>query len=212
MPIRVTIFDDNRARQEALRLLVDKSGDMICAGTFDNCVHVLRDVKATSPDVVLMDIEMPGVDGIEGLRLIRQHAPDVLILMQTVFEDNERIFDAIHAGANGYFLKKTPPQKLIEGIRDVLEGGAPMSPTVAKRVLEFFQHQPAAKTQSRFDLTVRELEVLSLLVKGMSYKMIADTTTTSFHTVNSHCKNIYEKLHVHSGTEAVAKALKERIV
>lgn len=212
MSIRVTVFDDNHARQEALRVLIDKSGDMICVGTFNNCNHVLRDVKATSPDVVLMDIEMPGTDGIEGLRLIREHFIDVLILMQTVFDDNEKIFEAIHAGAHGYFLKKTPPHKLIEGIREVLDGGAPMTASVAKRVLDFFLHQPAAKSTSRFDLTDREHEVLSLLVKGMSYKMIASATGTSFHTVNSHCKKIYEKLHVHSATEAVVKAISHKIV
>jgi two-component system nitrate/nitrite response regulator NarL len=212
MPIRVIVFDDNRARQEALRVLIDKTGDMICAGTFDNCRHVLHDVKATSPDVVLMDIDMPVVDGIEGLKLIREHAPQVLILMQTVFDDDDKIFDAIHSGANGYFLKRTPPQRLIEGIRDVLDGGAPMTASVAKRVIDFFLHQSSAKKTSRFNLTEREHEVLSLLVKGMSYKMIADATGTSFHTINSHCRNIYAKLHVHSATEAVARALKERIV
>src|SRR6185295_7861631 len=163
MQTRVIVFDDNRARQEALRVLIDKSGDMICAGTFDNCNHVLRDVQATSPDVALMDIDMPGVNGIEGLKLIREHAPKVLILMQTVFDDNDKIFEAILSGANGYFLKRTPPQRLIEGIRDVLEGGAPMTASVAKRVIDFFLHQSSAKgTNRRFDLTPREHEILSL--------------------------------------------------
>jgi len=212
MSVRVAVFDDNRARQEALRLLLDTSGDMICAGTFDNSNNVVRDVEASLPDVVLMDIDMPGLNGIEGLKLIRQHFPDVYILMQTVFDDDEKIFEAIFAGAHGYFLKRTAPQRLIEGIRDVLDGGAPMTASVAKRVMDFFLHQPSAKNSSRFNLTDREMEILGMLAKGMSYKMIADQLEISFHTVNSHCKKIYEKLHVHSATEAVAKAIEHRIV
>jgi len=182
---------------------------MAFVGAFENCGHVVEDVETLLPDVVLMDIDMPRVNGIEGLKRIRQHAPTVLIIMQTVFEDDEKIFKAIRAGAHGYFLKKTPPSKLIEGIRDVVEGGAPMTASVARKVLEVFHEQ---KGSNQFDLTPREFEILSMLMKGMSYKMIADACKVTFHTVNAHCKNIYEKLHVHSATEAVAKAIDQKII
>jgi DNA-binding NarL/FixJ family response regulator len=171
----------------------------------------VEQVKELKPDVVLMDIDMPLVNGIAGLKLIRKHAPETMVIMQTVFEEEEKIFDAIRSGAHGYFLKKTPPQKLIEGIRDVRDGGAPMTASVARKVLEVFQHQPQ-RGANKFDLTDREFEILSHLVKGMSYKMIADKAEISWHTVNSHCKKIYEKLHVHSASEAVAKAIDQKII
>ncbi len=174
---------------------------MVCAGSYDNCTNVVEIIKNTLPDVVLMDIDMPEVDGIEGLKLIRSHAPSVLVIMQTVFENNEKIFEAIRAGAHGYFLKKTPAQKLIEGIREVIAGGAPMTPAVARKVLEMYRGQPETVKQSQFNLSERELQILSLLVKGLSYKMIADAAGISWHTVNGHFKKIYEKLHVHSAVQ-----------
>ncbi|HZG01929.1 MAG TPA: response regulator transcription factor [Chitinophagales bacterium] len=212
MNIRVLVYDDNKGRQAALQLLIDNTEDMTCVGTFDNCSHVMEQVDATQPHVVLMDIDMPTVNGIEGLKLIRKHSPDVLVVMQTVFEQDEKIFEAIRSGAHGYFLKKTTSAKLVEGIRDVCNGGAPMTSIVARKVLHMFHHQNAVNPKNHFDLTERELEVLSHLVKGLSYKMIADAAGITYHTVNSHCKKIYEKLHVHSATEAVAKAIEHRIV
>lgn len=212
MEIRVVIYDDNAGRRKALQMLIKTEPDMICAGTFENCSNVVEEITETQPDVVLMDIDMPKVNGIEGLRLIRQHAPQVLVIMQTVFEEEEKVFEAVRAGAHGYFLKKTPPEKLVEGIRDALEGGAPMTPIIARKVLEMMHEHTAGKKTEQFQLTPRELEILSLLVKGMSYKMIAAHTGLSWHTINGHFKKIYEKLHVHSATEAVLKALKERIV
>lgn len=209
--IKVLVYDDNAGRQEGLELLINQTNDMVCLATFDNCANVVNEIKIFKPDVVLMDIDMPHVNGIEGLRLIRKHAPDVMVVMQTVFEEEEKIFEAIRSGAHGYFLKKTSPGKLIEGIRDVRDGGAPMTASVARKVLEVFQNQNS-KSENTFDLTDRELEILSHLVKGMSYKMIADACGISWHTVNSHCKKIYEKLHVHSATEAVAKAIDQKIV
>jgi len=185
---------------------------MECAGIYKNCEHAVNDVLDTKPVVVLMDIDMPKVNGIKGLKLIRKCSPGVLIIMQTVFEYNEKIFDAIRAGAHGYFLKKTPWQKLIEGIREVLDGGAPMTPSVARKVLEMHHEQPAAAKQQKFSLSERKLQILSMLVKGMSYKMIADAAGISWHTVNGHFKKIYEKLHVHSATEAVKKAIDNRLV
>ena len=210
--IRVFVYDDNAGRQEALKLLVGKESDMEFVGARENCNTVEEDMQRYIPDVVLMDIDMPQVNGIEGLKRIKKSMPQVQIIMQTVFEDESKIFEAIYAGADGYFLKKTPPNKLIDGIRDVLEGGAPMTPYVAKKVLEMFQVQSTGKRPNHFDLTPREVEILVMLTKGMSYKMIADATGLSFHTVNAHLKKIYEKLHVHSATEAVAKAFDHRIV
>ena len=212
MKTKVVIFDDNAGRRIALQMLIENTNDMVCAGAFENCANVVENITATKPHVVLMDIDMPQVDGIKGLQLIRQHAPHVLIIMQTVFEDEEKIFNAVRNGAHGYFLKKTRPQKLIEGIRDALEGGAPMTPIVAKKVLEMVNTYAPAKPSEEFHLSERELEILGYLVKGMSYKMIADAAGISWHTVNSYFKKIYDKLHVHSATEAVAKALKEKIV
>lgn len=202
---KILVFDDNRGRQEALQLLIESSGDMQFVGARDNCNQVEADVATLQPDVVLMDIDMPGTNGIEGLKRIRILAPEVFIIMQTVFEDDEKIFTAIQAGAHGYFLKKTKPEKLIEGIRDVLDGGAPMTSSVARKVLFMVTHPSSDRTTNQFDLTDREIEILSLLAKGMSYKMIADAGGITYHTVNAHLKKIYEKLHVHSATEAVSK-------
>ncbi len=205
MPTKILVYDDNRGRQEALQLLIESSGDMKFVGARENCNDVEADVMDMRPDVVLMDIDMPGTNGIEGLKRIRKLAPHVFIIMQTVFEDEEKIFTAIHAGAHGYFLKKTKPDKLIEGIRDVLEGGAPMTSSVACKVLQMVTQKSTETSKNPFELTGREIEILSMLSKGMSYKMIADAGGISFHTVNSHLKKIYEKLHVHSATEAVSK-------
>ena len=205
MATKILVFDDNRGRREALQLLIESSDDLEFVGARENCNNVEADISQLKPDVVLMDIDMPGTNGIEGLKRIRTQAPEVFIIMQTVFEDDEKIFTAIHAGAHGYFLKKTKPDKLIEGIRDVLEGGAPMTSSVARKVLHMFTQQSSDKRVNQFDLTDREIEILSMLGKGMSYKMIADAGNISFHTVNSHLKKIYEKLHVHSATEAVSK-------
>ena len=205
MATKILVFDDNRGRREALQLLIESSDDLVFVGARENCNNVESDILQLKPDVVLMDIDMPGTNGIEGLKRIRLQAPEVFIIMQTVFEDDEKIFTAIHAGAHGYFLKKTKPDKLIEGIRDVLEGGAPMTSSVARKVLHMFTQQASDKRVNQFDLTDRELEILSMLGKGMSYKMIADAGCITFHTVNSHLKKIYEKLHVHSATEAVSK-------
>ncbi len=212
MAIRVMIYDDNRGRQEALSLLISQTTDMEFIGSKENCNEVEADMIAFRPDIVLMDIDMPGVNGIEGLKIIRRTAPTVFIIMQTVFEDEEKILMAITAGAHGYFLKQTTSQKLIEGIRDVLEGGAPMTPSVAKKVLEVFKLQASANKKDSFELSEREIDILSMLTRGMSYKMIADSAGITFHTVNSHLKKIYEKLQVHSATEAVAKAFQHKLI
>jgi len=210
MSTRVAIFDDNKDRRESLTYLIEMQDDMQVCGVFDDCQHVLVDTKISSPDIVLMDIEMPKVNGIEGVRLIKTTYPHVHVLMQTVYEDDESLFESIKAGASGYLLKKATPEKIIEAIHEVQNGGAPMSPTMANKVLRFFQSQGA--TQNDYSLTEREKNILALLVDGLSYKMIADRENISFHTVNSHVRKIYEKLHVHSLGEAVSKALREKLL
>ena len=182
---------------------------MELTGIFENCSNVVSQVKMLSPDLVLMDIQMPIVNGITGARLIHENFPGVTILMQTVFEDEDSIFNALQAGAHGYILKSTPPAKLIEAIKDSLEGGIPMTPVIARKVVEVFRHRPVQSLHEVSELTEKEMSVLELLSKGMSYKMIANQYGISWHTVNGHVKKIYEKLHVNSATEAVAK-LKEK--
>jgi len=210
--IKVAVYDDNKNRREGLKMLIDESEDMACVGAYEDCTKVIQNLSNSETDVILMDIDMPNVNGIEGVKLIREHFPSVLVLMQTVFEDEDKIFASICAGANGYLLKKTSPEKVISAIHDVVEGDAPMTSSVAKKVLEMFQKQSSQNMQQFFDLSNREKEILSHLVKGMSYKMIADKCGISYNTVSTHIRKIYEKLHVHSATEAISKAISQRIV
>jgi|SRR5688572_14599847 DNA-binding NarL/FixJ family response regulator len=209
--IRIAVFDDNQPRRELLQILLDSTEEFTCTGAYEDCRDVLRLMAKDVPDVVLMDIDMPHVNGIEGLILIKQHFPQVKVLMQTIFEDEDKIFSAMVAGADGYILKKTSPLKLLEGIREVMEGGAPMTPVVAKQVLLLFSNKHKSIPKNDFDLTPREMEILSLLVEGYSYKMIAAKCNVSYATVNSHISNIYHKLQVSSGTEAVAIAIEAGI-
>lgn len=210
--ILVAVYDDHKDRRESLQLLINHEADLQCIGIYENCLQVVADLADSLPDVVLMDIGMPGINGIEAVKLIRKHYPAVKILMQTVFEEEDKIFESIVAGASGYILKKQTVGALLQAIRDVHSGGAAMTPSVARRVLDTFQKWQQAETVNVFGLSVREKEILGHLVKGMSYKMIAEKCNITFYTVNSHVKNIYEKLHVHSVAEAVSKALHNRIV
>ncbi|MEZ4687018.1 MAG: response regulator transcription factor [Bacteroidia bacterium] len=212
MNVRVLIFDDNPQRREGLQMLINAMGNMECAGVFNDCRNVLQNVEETRPDVILMDIDMPHTNGIEGVELIRTKYPDLKILMQTVFEDDDKVFAAICAGADGYLLKQTSPLKLIEGITEVLEGGAPMTPLIARKVLQLFKKKAPSRPQKDFDLSKRETEILELLVKGYSYKLIADECCISFSTVNSHITNIYKKLKVHSVSGAVSLAIREGLI
>ena len=213
MDLRVAIFDDNAKRREGLQLLIDSTEEMTFVGSWPDCRDVVRHITESSPDVVLMDIDMPHVDGIEGVALIRKQFKDVKILMQTVFEDNEKIFEAILAGANGYLLKQTAPTKLIDGIIEVAQGGAPMTPIVASKVLKLFAQRGSGSSKTvDFNLTDREVEILKLLVDGFSYKMIAEKCGITYATVNTHVSHIYEKLQVKSVAGAVSLAVREGLV
>lgn len=211
--IRVLAFDDHAAIRQMLELLIDAQPDMLCVAVWPDCRDLLQRVEKAAPDVIVMDISMPGMDGIEAVRQLRQAFPHIRVLMQTVFEDDERIFDAIYAGASGYLLKKSSAEAIAQAIRDVSEGGSPMTPAVAAKVLQKFRTAPPVQAATEdYHLTPREKEVLSLLVEGQSYKMIAANMHISFHTVDAHIRRIYEKLHVHSLGEAVRKAIQGRIV
>jgi DNA-binding NarL/FixJ family response regulator len=205
---RVAIFEDNTLLRQLLTDLINSSGNHTCTGAFPDANNAIRKIHQSNPDVVLMDIEMPGIDGISAVQQIKAHYPNLLILMQTVIEDNDRIFDAICAGASGYLLKNTPPARIIEAINEARAGGSPMSPLIARKVLENFSTLRQLSTKDKADLSDREMEVLNHLVKGNSYKMIANACFISVDTVKFHIKNIYEKLHVNSKAEAVAKAFK----
>jgi DNA-binding NarL/FixJ family response regulator len=212
MKIKVTIFEDNKSLRQGLFLLINGSEGFSCVGAFENCQNLLQDIRTTDPDVVLMDIQMAGISGIEAVRILTEKYPDLKILMQTIFEDDEKIFQSILAGASGYILKNTTPSRLLEFIRETYEGGAPMSPSVAVRVMKMVAAQKPEVTTDDFSLSEREKEVLACLVKGMSYKLIAAECFISIDTVRGHIRNIYEKLHVHSKSEAVVTAIRGKIV
>jgi len=208
----VIIFEDSQSLRISLFHLIDGSDGFRCVGAYEDCLNLMENIAKDKPDVVLMDIQMPGISGIEAVSMLKEKYPDLKILMQTIFEDEAKIFQSILAGASGYILKNTSPARILEFIKETYEGGAPMSPSVATKVLKMMVQQSSSAKQSSFDLSGREKEILSFLVEGMSYKMIADTCFISVETVNVHIKNIYKKLHVHSKSEAVAKAIKGRIV
>ena len=209
--IKVVLFDDNESLRDSLSMLLEDSEDLKLVGSYPDCTNVLKNIQNTHPDVVIMDIDMPGMSGIEGVKLIRKNFPTVHVLMQTVFEDMEKVFEAIKAGAGGYILKNASTLSLLESIRDVYTGGAPMSPSIAKKVLHHFQETPDIQEKVDYHLSNREKEVLLLLVQGNSYKMIADKLSITYATVRAHMTKIYEKLHVSSMTEAVAKAINQKL-
>lgn len=210
--IKVAVFDDNNFRRESLDMLISMADNMQCTGTYPDCTHVLEDVAKAEPDVVLMDIDMPEINGIKATEIIKSKHPSIRILMQTVFDDNEKVFASICAGAEGYILKKSTPAQIIKAIEDVYNGEAAMTGSIASKVLQAFREQKFFHTSTNFNLSEKEKLVLSGLVNGLSYKMIAAENNISYHTVNSHVKNIYSKLHVNSVSEAVTKAIKEKIV
>ncbi len=209
--IKLLLYEDNPQLREGLTMLIDGSEGFSVLAAYKNCNNVAAEVEAWKPDVILMDIDMPGTNGIEGLKLIREKNDDVKVLMLTVFDDNRNVFEALKNGANGYVLKKTPPAKLLEFITEAASGGAPMTASIATQVLKMFSQVNAPKSED-YNLSDREKEVLQLLVDGYSYKMIASQMFIAIDTVRSHIKKIYEKLHVNSKSEAVARAFKDRIL
>ena len=209
--IKILIYEDNPQLREGLSMLINGSDGYEVLSAYKDCASVVDEVEAWSPDVILMDIDMPGVNGIEGLKLIRKVNTDVKILMLTVFDDNKNVFESLKAGANGYVLKKTAPARLLEYISEAASGGAPMTSSIAAQVLKMFS-EINDPVHADYSLSEREKQVLQFLVNGYSYKMIAADMFIAIDTVRSHIKKIYEKLHVNSKSQAVAKAFKDKLV
>lgn len=209
MATRIILFDDDEKLRASMKILLEGVEGYEVAGDFGNAENADKAVEELQPDVVIMDIDMPKTNGIEGIYLIKKANPQAAIIMHTVFEDDQRLFNSLCAGASGYLLKNSSFIQLLEAIEDVQKGGAPMSPSIAKKVLNSFQN---SAEKDKYGLSVRELEVLQHLVKGYSYKMISTACYISLSTVQAHIKNIYTKLHVNCGREAVVLALKDRIV
>lgn len=207
--ISVVIVEDDVQIREGISTLIKSTNEFSLKGAYGECRSLLNDLDNILPDVFLMDISMPGMSGIECAAKIKSIYPAVNIVMLTVYEDDSQIFDSLRAGASGYILKRTPLNEVLEAIKDVNSGGAPMTPSIAKRVLGFFNE--TGKKLNEYNLTQREKEILQELVNGLSYKKIAETLFISIDTVRSHIKNIYYKLHVSSKSGAVAKALKDKI-
>jgi len=209
--IRVAIIEDERDIRECLCLLVNGTDGYTCTGSYRTMEEALEKIPGQMPDVVLSDIGLPGMSGIEGVRILRTRHPALLLLMLTIHDDDERIFDAICAGACGYLLKKTPPARLLDSLREAVAGGAPMSPEVARRVIALFR-EVRPPDRADYHLTPHETRLLKLFVEGHNYKTAAVELRVSVNTVNFHVRSIYDKLQVHSRSEAVAKALRNRLV
>ena len=208
--IRVALCEDNDVFRESLQQFIDDTPGFEVVASQPTAENILHSVEVCQPDVILMDIDMPGLNGIRATGQVKSVYPLVNVLILTVYEDDQKIFDAILAGATGYLLKKTPPARILESIADVQAGGASMSASIVKKVIVYFnQTTPAA---NEYTLSQKEQVILKCLVNGDSYKMIGDHCNISIGTVRSHINNIYKKLHINSKSEAVAKALKERLV
>lgn len=209
--IRIAIVEDDPAAQEALRLLIEDTEGFRCTGSYGSAEQALRSLREPSPDVLLLDISLPGMPGSEAVRHFHERHPEMAIIMLTLHDDEERIFQSLCNGAAGYLLKKTPPARLLHAIREARDSGAPMSPEIAHKVVRLFRDfKPKAQVQA--DLTRLELKLLSLLAEGFSYQSAADEMKVSINTVRNYIRSIYDKLHVHSKSEAVSKALKAGLI
>jgi DNA-binding NarL/FixJ family response regulator len=208
--IRIAIFEDNREFRESLEYIILSDEKFELTGCFADASKLDHKMREAKPDVVLMDINMPGISGIEAVLQIKAGFPEVQLCMQTVFEDDDKVFASLCAGASGYILKTTRPDKILQALAEVAEGGAFFAPSVAKKILSDFQQHP--KQAEFINLSEREKDILKSLVDGMNYKMIAASLGISYGTVHTHIKNIYGKLHVNSKSEAVAKALKQKLI
>lgn len=207
----VSIYEDNDELRSLLRLLIGGAEGFRVVGAYGNGRRVVEQVRHDQPDIVLMDIDMPGRDGIECVRLLKETNATIRVLMHTVFGDDDRLFACLSNGADGYLLKKDTSTHLLKALSEVAEGGGPMSPGIARRVLKTFLYAPHPQKQT-YGITGREQQILQLLTQGYTYRMIGIQCSISVETVRRHLKNIYQKLHVQCGTEAVAKALRERII
>lgn len=205
---RIVIFEDDHDLRQSLKILLNDTEGFVVVGDYGDCMKAEAIITSIKPDLVIMDIDLPGKSGIEGVRMIKEVSPLTPVIVHTVFEDDEKLFDSLCSGANGYILKNTSYLKLLNALEEVLKGGAPMSPSIAVKVVNSFHHINANK----YHLSSREKEILSWLVKGHSYKMIAAECFISIETVRVHIKNIYNKLHVNCGKQAVAIALKDHIL
>ena len=210
--IKVALCEDNESFRESLMQFIDDTPGYLVTISLSHADGILEAIERNEPDVVLMDIDMPGLNGIKATELIKNNFPHINVLILTVYEDDQKIFDAILAGATGYLLKKTSPSRIIESIAEVQAGGASMSASIVKKVISYFNHKQNNEETNQYTLSQRELTILQCLVNGDSYKMIADHCSISIGTVRSHINNIYKKLHINSKSEAVAKAIKERLV
>lgn len=209
--IRVAIIEDDRATREGLGMLINGTRSYACVATHRSVEDALRSISRDSPDVLLLDIDLPGMSGSDGVSLLKQKYPSVEILMLTVYAEEDKVFESICNGACGYLLKDTPPARLLEAINEAHRGGAPMSPEIARKVVRLFQKTgPPEKLDGQ--LTPQELRLLKLLVEGYSYQGAAERLNISVNTVRDYIRSIYDKLHVHSRSEAVAKALRSRII
>ncbi len=210
-PISVAIIEDHREFRDYLTALISGTEGFECAGSFRSIEDALPKINAKVPDVILLDIGLPGMNGIEGIRLFKEKYSEILLLTLTIHDDDERIFDALCAGASGYLLKKTQPSQLVESVKEASRGGAPMSPEVARRVIRLFR-EIRPPDRADYNLTPHEIRILKLLVEGHNYETAAAKLGVKPTTINFHLQNIYQKLQVHSKTEAVAKALRNRLI
>jgi len=210
-PVTVAIVEDHPEFRQYLSALISGTEGFKCFGSFRSVEDALSKLSSPAPDVMLIDIGLPGMNGIEGIRLFKERFPEILFLTLTVHDDDERIFDALCAGASGYLLKKTQPARLVESVREAAQGGAPMSPEIARRVIKLFREiRPPERAD--YNLSPHEVRILKLLVEGHNYKTAAEKLGVAPTTINFHLQNIYQKLQVHSKTEAVAKALRNRLI
>jgi|SRR5271157_211208 len=209
--LRIAIVEDQPRIREGLRMLIDGTEGFRCSGSFGSMEEAIENIGRDLPDVALVDIGLPEMSGIDGIRLLKESYPDLLLLMLTVYDDDKRIFDAMCAGASGYLLKKTPPARLLESLKEVAAGGAPMSPEVARRIVALFR-EIRPPEDAEYHLTPHEIRILKLLVEGHNYKTAAGELDVSVNTIRFHMRSIYDKLQVHSKSEAVAKGLRQRII